>query len=106
MATDTTSRPKTSRPRKGQLFVHVNSHVIRANKKNGTNEPPLVMRVYGDRSSRAYGLALLAPDGTEVGRFCYKPNQPTTCGAHVWFETSVLGCRIVTILETVATGTK
>jgi hypothetical protein len=58
--------------------VHVNSHVIRANKMKGENNPPLRIIRKG-RSEPAYEVELIGP-----ARVIYSPDKPLKCGARVW----------------------
>lgn len=62
--------------------IHVNQHIIRSNKKNGTREPVITVKagkqnIYCDR--------VLVDGLTEV---VYSPDKPLSCGAKVWIETS------------------
>ena len=70
-----------------KTIIHVDQHVIRANTKNGTDEPPLTARTYKG-TSKAHEAVLVGPDGVELGRFVYRPHKPLSCGARVWFETT------------------
>jgi len=78
--------PKTSRPKQGQTFVHVNSHVIRGNKKHGTNDPPVVIRRRGGDKTLVHE-AEIRIDGKTVAKIVYRKEQPLECGAVVWIET-------------------
>lgn len=60
--------------------VHVNQHVIRANKVNGENNPPLRVIRKG-RSEPAYVVELVG-----AARVVYSPDKPLKCGARVWIE--------------------
>jgi hypothetical protein len=61
--------------------IHINQHVIRANKKNGTTDPAITVKtskrnIYADR--------------VEIGgasTVVYSPDKPLSCGARVWIET-------------------
>ena len=66
--------------------IHVNQHIIKKNRKNNTYEPVLTCKSY---NSNEYAKVVLIKDdnGKEVGRFIYRPDDPLSCGAHVWFET-------------------
>jgi hypothetical protein len=61
--------------------IHVNQHVIRANRKSGAREPVITVK-----SSRGnvYGhtVEILGPS-----RVVYRPDAPLPCGAQVWVET-------------------
>ena len=60
--------------------VHVNQHVIRRNKTNGENAPPLRI-IRGGRSEPAFEVDLIGP-----ARVVYSPHKPLRCGARVWIE--------------------
>ena len=60
--------------------IHVNQHVIRANKKDGRNHPPLTVKTYKS-NEYAYDVQIDGP-AKEV----YAPESPLSCGAHVWIE--------------------
>jgi len=69
-----------------KTIIHVNQHVIKANRKNGTQEPVLTCKTY--KTNEYTNTAVIMKDGEEVGRFVYRPDKPLSCGAHVWFETN------------------
>lgn len=81
------SAAKTSRCLKGMQHLSVNSHTIKGNIKNGTNEPPLAIRGYGDTCEYAHEVALVDKDGKPVAMFFYRPDKPLKCGAKVFFAT-------------------
>ena len=61
--------------------IHINQHVIRANKKNGTNDPVITVKtskrnIYADR------VEISGPSNV-----VYSPDKPLSCGARVWIET-------------------
>lgn len=59
--------------------------MIKANRKDGRNRPVLTCKTY---KTNDYGhSARITIDGTEVGKFYYRPSRPLSCGAEVWFET-------------------
>ena len=71
-----------------KTVIHVNQHVIRANKKKGENNPVITVKDY--KSNRyAHDAIILGPDGEEVARGVYRPEKPLSCGAHVWIETQL-----------------
>jgi len=61
--------------------IHVNQHLIKANRKDGGSRPVLTVKTY---KSNDYGRAveILGPS-----RLIYRPDKPLSCGAHVWIET-------------------
>lgn len=67
--------------------IHVNQHVIKANMRAGADDPVLTVKTYKG-NDYAHEAVIRLPDGTEVGRFIYRPEDPLSCGAKVWFETT------------------
>lgn len=69
-------------------IIHVHQNRIRSNLKNGTTEPPIIVRTYKDVK---YGsdVELLDEAGNVVARLRYSPDKPLSCGARVWLETSL-----------------
>ena len=60
-------------------YIHVNQHVIRANKKNGTNEPVITIKE-GKKNTYCHRVRINGP--SEV---IYSGNEKTLlpCGARV-----------------------
>lgn len=61
--------------------IHVDQHAIRANRKNGTDEPVISVKTYRS-NTKAHEVEILGPS-----RVVYSPNKPLSCGARVWLET-------------------
>ena len=61
--------------------IHINMHVIRSNKKNGTNDPVITVKTY---KSNTYGHEVEILGDSKV---VYSPEKPLSCGAKVWIET-------------------
>lgn len=61
--------------------IHINQHVIRANAKNGTNDPAITVKTYKD-STYAHRVEINGPSSV-----VYSPDKPLNCGARVWVET-------------------
>jgi len=61
--------------------IHVNQHVIRANKKNGTNDPCITVKTYKE-NFYAHRVGIGGPSSV-----VYSPDKPLSCGAQVWIET-------------------
>ena len=61
--------------------IHINQHVIRANKKNGTNDPALTVKTY---RNNYYAHRVEIGGASSV---VYSPDKPLNCGARVWIET-------------------
>jgi len=66
-------------------IIHVNQHKIRANTKNGTDEPVLTVKTYKE-NNYAHEALLKTKDGVVLGRVIYSPHKPLSCGARVWIE--------------------
>ena len=62
--------------------IHINQHVIRANKKNGTNDPAITVKT----SRNNYYANRVEIDGP--ASVVYSPDKPLNCGARVWVETN------------------
>lgn len=67
-------------------IIHVNQHVIRANKKNGEENPVLTCKTYKE-NIYAKELEILDERGNVVAKIVYSPDKPLSCGARVWIET-------------------
>lgn len=61
--------------------VHVNQHIIRANKKHGTQHN--VVTVQWRNKSYCVRVANISGQSEVI----YSPDKPLSCGAHVWVET-------------------
>lgn len=66
--------------------IHVNQHVIRDNKKHDKRNPPITVKTYKDNIYTEY-VEILDKDGDVVAKIFYQPDEPLSCGAHVWIET-------------------
>lgn len=64
-----------------KTIVHVNQHVIKANRKSGVAEPVLTVKTY-KANTYAHEVEIKGPC-----RVVYSPDKPFSCGAHVWIET-------------------
>jgi hypothetical protein len=64
--------------------IHVNQHVIKANKnkKTGSNDPVLTIKTTLDNIKANHIMI-----GDNV-RLCYAPDSPLACGATIWIETT------------------
>lgn len=72
--------------RRKKTIIHVNQHVIKANRKHGVVDPVLTVKTY-NTNDYAHEAILRDEDGNEVARVVYRPDKPLSCGAHVWIET-------------------
>jgi hypothetical protein len=64
-----------------KTIIHVNQHVIKANRKNGTDDPTLTVKTYKD-NRYAREVTIHGPS-----KVVYSPDKPLSCGAQVWIET-------------------
>jgi hypothetical protein len=69
-----------------KTIIHVNQHVIRANRKTGARNPVLTVKTH---KTNVYCHEVIIHDanGVEVARVVYRPDKPLSCGAQVWIET-------------------
>jgi hypothetical protein len=63
-----------------KTIIHVNQHVIKANAKNGTNDPVLTVKNYKENR---YAHAVFVNGPSKV----VYSEKPLSCGARVWIET-------------------
>lgn len=61
--------------------IHINQHIIRSNKKNGTEEPVITVKT---SKSNTYAKEV---DILGKSKLVYRPTKPLPCGARVWIET-------------------
>lgn len=64
-----------------KTIIHVNQHIIKKNRRDGTNDPVLTVKTY---KSNVYASEVVIEGASRV---VYRPDQPLSCGAHVWIET-------------------
>lgn len=65
-----------------KTIIHVNQHVIKANKKLGRRDPPLTVKTYKD-NRKCHEAIIEGPS-----KVVHSPNKPLACGARVWIETT------------------
>ena len=70
-----------------KTIIHVNQHVIKANRKNGEVNPVLTCKTYKTNRYADEASIVDPKTGKELARVVYRPNKPLSCGAHVWIET-------------------
>ena len=71
-----------------KTIIHVNQHIIKANKKRSLEEAEPVLSVKTYKDNRYTSNAIIRDaDGREVARVVYRPHNPLSCGAHCWIET-------------------
>lgn len=61
--------------------IHVNQHVIKANRKKGENNPALTVKT-SNSNVKAHEVEINGPS-----KVVYSPEKPLSCGARVWIET-------------------
>ena len=71
---------------KKKTVIHVNQHVVRKNKKEGTTLPVLTVKTY-NTNDYAHEAIIMDDNGKEVARVVYSPDKPLSCGARCWIET-------------------
>lgn len=64
-----------------KTIIHVNQHVIKANRKTGATDPVLTIKTY---KSNVYAHKVKIHGDSEI---VYSPENPLSCGAHVWIQT-------------------
>ena len=64
-----------------KTIVHVNQHVIRANKKHGRDDAPITVKNWKEN---IYCKRVKLKECEVV----YSPHKPLSCGAQVWIETT------------------
>lgn len=74
-------RKDVNMTKKAKTIVHVNQHMIKFNKKNGTDFPVLTIK---HRGKTYYGHQVCYHHSSET---MYRPNNPLSCGAVCWVET-------------------
>lgn len=69
-----------------KTIIHVNQHVVKANKKNGVQNPVLTVKTYKE-NIYAQEVEILDESGSVIAKIVYSPDKPLSCGARVWVET-------------------
>jgi hypothetical protein len=69
-----------------KTIIHVNQHVIKSNRKTGEHKPVLTCKTYKD-NVYAKEVEILDVNGNVAAKVIYRPDDPLSCGAHVWIET-------------------
>jgi hypothetical protein len=59
-------------------YIHINQHVLKSNKKHGTNDPIITVKSYKDNR---YGHEVVINGPC---RIVYTPDKPLSCGATVY----------------------
>jgi len=71
-----------------KTIIHVNQHIIKANRKNHATDAVLTVKTYKS-NTYAHEAIIRDDNGVEVARVIYRPDRPLSCGAHVWIETQL-----------------
>ena len=69
-----------------KTIIHVNQHVLKANTKNGTNDPVLTVKTYKS-NDYAHEVIIYGQDGKEAARVIYRADKPLSC-ARCWIEST------------------
>ncbi len=69
--------------KKKKTYIHVNQHVIRANRKNGTDDPVITVK-QGSRNTYCSRVRVLGPSEVIYGG---NDKPLLSCGARVVIET-------------------
>ena len=64
-----------------KTIIHVNQHIIKANRKNNVVNPVLTCKTY---KSNNYAHEVEIKGDSKI---IYSPDKPPSCGAHVSIET-------------------
>lgn len=67
------------------IRIHVNQHVIKANRKNDADDPVLTVKL-GRDNHYAHEVDVVV-EGEVVATVVYRPEDPLSCGAVCWIET-------------------
>jgi hypothetical protein len=68
-------------------IIHINQHKIRSNSKTGKREPVITCKTYNS-NNYAKEVDVLDENGKVVCTVVYRPDNPLSCGAKVWIETT------------------
>lgn len=69
--------------KQSKTYIHVNQHVIRANKKNGTNDPVITIK-QGKKNTYCHQVNIDGPSSIIYGG---NDKPILSCGARVVIET-------------------
>lgn len=63
-----------------RTIIHVNQHVIKANRKNNRTDPPIIVKTY--KGTKLTHIVKIDGPSSVIHSL-----DPLPCGAHVWIET-------------------
>jgi hypothetical protein len=77
--------------RERPVYIHVSKNTVKANVLEGRQDPPICMTLQGGEPSLHRTIVILnEPDGHEIARIVYRPDEPLgekgSEGAHVWLQ--------------------
>ena len=61
-------------------IIHINQHKIRANKKNGTEDPVITCKT-SKSNNYAKNVEIFDKNNNVVAKVIYSPSKPLSCGA-------------------------
>ena len=61
--------------------IHINQHIVKSNKKNGTDLPCITVKTY--KSNQYANKVTIKGEAVVISQ----PTNPLPCGATVWIET-------------------
>lgn len=64
-----------------QKKIHINTHLLKANEKDGGNRPVITVKTYKDN---VYGHEVTVKGTMKV---VYSKDKPLSCGARIWLST-------------------
>ena len=64
-----------------KTIIHINQHVIKANRSNNERNPVITCKTYKENK---YGSEVYIKGPCKI---VYSPDKPLSCGATVWIET-------------------
>jgi hypothetical protein len=62
--------------------IHINQHNIKSNRKAGDPKLPVITIKTYKENTYAHEIEINGPC-----KLVYRPDEPLSCGAHVWIET-------------------
>lgn len=75
--------------RKGLIKrIHINQHNIKKNVKEGNSKESVITCKMSSENVKCKRLEILGDEGETVATIVYSPDQPLSCGARVWVETT------------------
>lgn len=63
-----------------KTIIHVNRHIIAANRKTGRRDPIFTVKTY--KGTQCTNVVSISGEA----KFVYRPEKPLSCGAVAWVE--------------------